>query len=56
LPHSFTVLHGRGDLIHIQPTRTGGEDELLMNFFLIDRDRTGNPNHAFSVPGSKMRY
>jgi hypothetical protein len=28
---------------------TGSADELLMNFFLIDRDRAGNSNHALSV-------
>jgi len=40
-------LHGRGDLIDILPARSGGADELLMNFFLIDR--AGNSNHAFNV-------
>jgi len=42
-------LHGRGDLIDILPARARGADELLVNFFLIDRDRAGNSNHAFSV-------
>ena len=31
------------------PARAGGADEFLMNFFLTDRDRAGNSNHAFSV-------
>jgi hypothetical protein len=47
--HIEAELHGRGDLIDILPARAGGADELLMNFFLIDRDRAGNSNHAFSV-------
>ena len=47
--HIEAELHGRGDLIDILPARAGGADELLMNFSLIDRDRAGNSNHAFSV-------
>ena len=39
----------RGDLIDILPTRAGGPDEFLMNFFLTDRERAGNLNHALSV-------
>ena len=55
--HIETELHRRGDLIHILAAGAGGADELLMNFFLIDRDRTGNPNHALSVPRiQKCRY
>ena len=40
-------LHGRGDLIDILPAGSGGADELLVDFFLIDCDRSSNPNHAF---------
>jgi len=29
------------------PAPAGGANELLMNFFLIDRDCVGNSNHAF---------
>jgi len=42
-------LHGRGNFIYILTAGTGSADELLMNFFLIDRDRAGNSNHALSV-------
>jgi hypothetical protein len=48
--HVEAELHGRGDLIDILPTRAGSADEFLMNFFLTDRDRAGNSNHALSVP------
>jgi hypothetical protein len=47
--HVEAQLNGRGDLIDILPARAGGADELLMNFFLADRDRAGNSNHASSV-------
>jgi len=47
--HIEAKLHGRGNLIDILTTGAGGADELLMNFFLIDRYRVGNSNHAFSV-------
>ena len=48
--HIEAKLHGRSNLIDILPARAGGADEFLMNFFLIDRDRVGNSNHAFSLP------
>ena len=47
--HIEAELHRRGDLVYILPARARGADELLMNFFLIDRDRSGNSNHAFSL-------
>ena len=47
--HVETELHGRGDLIDILPARAGGADEFLMDFFLTDRDRAGNSNHASSL-------
>ena len=47
--HVETELHGRGDLIDILPPRARGADKLLMDFFLIDCDRAGNSNHAFSL-------
>ncbi len=42
-------LNGRADLIDILPARAGSADELLMNLSLINRDRTRNSNHTFSV-------
>lgn len=47
--HIEAELNGRGDLIDILPARAGGADEFLMNFFLTDRDRADNSNHAFRV-------
>jgi hypothetical protein len=47
--HIEAELNGSGDLIDILPARPGGADELLMNFFLSDRDRLRNSNHTFSV-------
>jgi len=37
-------------LLTFCPPEAGGADEFLMDFFLTDRDRAGNSNHAFSVP------
>jgi len=48
--HIETELHCRGDLIHILAAGAGGANELLMNFFFIDRDGIGNPKHTCSVP------
>jgi len=59
--HIEAELHGRTHLIDILTSRAGGANELFMNFFLIDSDRAGNSNHAFSVrrvgfPGKRRRF
>jgi hypothetical protein len=48
--HIERELHGRGNLIDILTARARGADELLVNFFLTDRDRASNPNHVFRIP------